>query len=127
MEPESAEAVVREFVRSFNERDLDAFVEVLDPEVELHSMKGLRKGLSEARAWADRSPGGVQQTVNITSVEVVGAKVLVRIRRDWHWAEDDSLAGRDEMAWFFMLRDGKIVTWRPFADTAEAFAAFNKP
>jgi limonene-1,2-epoxide hydrolase len=127
VEPESTEAVVREFVRSFNERDLDAFTEVLDPEVELHSMKGLRRGVPEARAWADRSPGGVQQTVIVNSVEVIGEKALVRIRRDWHWAEDDSLAGSDEMAWFFMLRDGRIVAWWPFADTAEAFAAFNKP
>ena len=48
---------VREFIRAFNERDLDAFVAVLDPEVELHSMRGLRKGtgggavVGDAAAW----------------------------------------------------------------------------
>lgn len=127
MDPESTEAVVREFVRSFNERDLDAFTEVLDPEVELHSMKGLRRGIPAAREWADRVPGAVQQTVVITSIEAVGGKALVRIRRDWHWAEDGSPAGSDEMAWFFVLKGGRIVTWRPFADAAEASAAFHKP
>ena len=35
---------VREFIRAFNERDLDAFVAVLDPEVELHSMQGAAQG-----------------------------------------------------------------------------------
>ena len=49
---------VREFIRAFNERDLDAFVAVLDPEVELHSMRGLRKGVEAARLWATRKPGG---------------------------------------------------------------------
>ena len=48
---------VREFVRSFNERDLDAFVDVLDPAVELHSMKGMRKGREAARLWAGRIAG----------------------------------------------------------------------
>lgn len=127
MEAENGEAVVREFVRSFNERDLAAFTEILDPEIELHSMKGLRRGIPEARDWADRAPGGVQQTVVVKTVKVIGDNVLVRIRRDWHWAEDGSLAASEDMAWFFMLRGGRIVSWRPFSDTTEAFAAFNGP
>jgi len=123
----SEEDVVREFIRSFNERDLDAFVETLDPEIQLHSMKGLVEGVPAARIWATRSPDGVQQTVVINDVEVVGEKVLVRIRRDWHWAEDGTLAGSDDMAWFFRIRNGKVLIWRPFADTAEAFAEFVAP
>jgi len=31
--PRSLRDPVREFIRAFNERDLDAFVEVVDPEV----------------------------------------------------------------------------------------------
>lgn len=125
MAPEAGEAVIREFVRAFNEGDLDAFEATLDPGVELHSMKGLRQGIAAAREWATRAPGGVQQTVTITSLETVGQKTLARIRRDWHWAEDGSHAGSDDMAWFFLLENGRIRTWRPFADTAEAFAVFN--
>ena len=121
------EAVAREFVRSFNERDLDAFTATLDPEIELHSMKGLRQGIPAAREWADRSTGGVQQNVVVNSAEVVGDKVLLRITREWTWAEDGTLAGTDDMAWFFMVKDSGIVTWIPFADTAQAFAAFRKP
>jgi len=125
MASDPGEAVVREFVRTFNEGDLDGFEATLDPEVELHSMKGIRTGIPAARKWANRVPGGVQQTVVITSIESVGEKLLVRIRRDWHWAEDDSHAGSDDMAWFFLLKNGRIRAWRPFVDTAEAFAAFN--
>ena len=125
MSQRSPEDVVRDFIRAFNERDLDALVDTLDPDVELHSMKGLVTGVAAAREWATRKPGGVQQTIVINEVESVGPKVLVRIRRDWHWEEDESHAGSDEMAWIFMLKDGRITTWRPFMDTAEAFAAFN--
>jgi limonene-1,2-epoxide hydrolase len=115
---------VREFIRAFNERDLDAFVAVLDPEVELHARRGLRKGVEEARAWATREPGGVQQTIELErlheDVTEGGGRAVALIRRHWHWEEDDSLAGVDEMAWAFELRDRKVLSWRPYEDREEA-------
>jgi hypothetical protein len=90
-------------------------------------MKGLVEGIPAARRWATRPPGGAQQTVVINDAEVLDEKVLLRIRRDWHWDEDGSLAGSDDMAWVFVIRDGKVFSWRPFADTAEAFASFVLP
>jgi limonene-1,2-epoxide hydrolase len=119
---------VREFIRAFNERDLDAFVDVLDPEVELHAMRGLRKGLAAARVWATRPPGGVQQTIELEQLyedgtEGGGGRAVALIKRHWHWEEDDSLAGVDVMAWFFELRNHKIRSWRPFDDRAEALRA----
>ena len=116
---------VREFVRAFNERDLDAFVAVLDPEVELHASRGLRKGREAARVWATRPPGGVQQTIELEQLyedgtEGGGGRAVALIKRHWRWEEDDSLAGIDEMAWFFELRDHRIRSWRPFDDRDEA-------
>jgi limonene-1,2-epoxide hydrolase len=119
---------VREFIRAFNERDLDAFVEVLDPEVELHSGRGLRKGIEAARIWATREPGGVQQTIVLEELyeeglEGGGGSAVALIVRRWHWAEDGSAAGADEMAWLFELRERRIRSWRPFEDRAEALRA----
>ena len=119
---------VREFVRAFNERDLDAFVAVLDPEVELHASRGLRKGREAARVWATWPPGGVQQTIQLEQLyedgtEGGGGRAVALIKRHWRWEEDDSLAGVDEMAWFFELRDHRIRSWRPFDDRDEALRA----
>jgi ketosteroid isomerase-like protein len=116
---------VREFIRAFNERDLDAFVAVLDPEIELHSGRGLRKGVDAARLWATRTPGGVQQTVELDDLyeegmEGGGGSAVALITRRWRWDEDGSPAGEDEMAWLFELRNGKVRSWRPFEDRAEA-------
>ncbi len=99
---------MREFIRAFNERDLDAFVATLDPEVELHAARGLRKGSEAARTWATREPGGVQQTIELQQLyeddtESGAGRALALIRRVWHWAEDGSTAGEDEMAWLFEL------------------------
>jgi hypothetical protein len=116
---------VREFIRAFNERDLDAFVEVLDPEVELHSMRGLRKGVEAARLWATRPPGGVQQTIELEQLyedgtEGGGGTAVAIVNRRWVWEEDGSPAGVDEMAWAFELRNRRVLSWRPFEDRAEA-------
>ncbi len=119
---------VREFIRAFNERDLDAFVEVLDPEVELHSGRGLRKGIEAARLWATREPGGVQQTIVLDELyeeglESGGGTAVALITRGWHWEEDGSAAGEDSMAWLFELRERRIRSWRPFEDRAEGLRA----
>jgi ketosteroid isomerase-like protein len=111
---------VREFIRAFNERDLDGFVAVLDPEVELHAMRGLRRGVEAARLWATRPPGGVQQTIVLEELYEDGDAAVALIRRVWVWDEDSSPAGEDEMAWVFGLRDHRILSWRPFDDRVEA-------
>jgi limonene-1,2-epoxide hydrolase len=117
---------VREFIRAFNERDLDGFVAVLDPEVELHSMKGLVKGAEGARQWATRKRGGVQQTIELEQLyedglEGGGGRAVALIMRRWHWDDEDGeFAGEDEMAWTFELRDGRIRSWRPSEDREAA-------
>ncbi len=119
---------VREFIRAFNARDLDAFVAVLDPEVQLHAMRGLRKGVEAARLWATRKPGGVQQTIELEQLyeeglEGGGGTAVALISRRWHWDEDGSPAGEEEMAWVFELRAHRVLSWRPFEDRAEALRA----
>jgi len=121
---------VREFIRAFNERDLDAFVGVLDPAVELHSMKGLRKGKDAARLWATREPGGVQQTIELDELfedgtEAGGGAALALVRRVWHWDEDGSHASTEEMAWLFELHDHCIRSWRPYEDREAAWQAYH--
>jgi limonene-1,2-epoxide hydrolase len=116
---------VREFIRAFNERDLDAFVSTLDSEVELHSMKGVRKGPEAARMWATRAPGGVQQTIEVDELFEDEDRALALIRRVWRWDEDGSHASTDEMAWLFELHDQRIRGWRPFEDREAAWRAYH--
>lgn len=121
---------VREFIRAFNVRDLNAFAATLDPEVELHAARGMRKGVEAARVWATRAPGGVQQTIELEQLyeddtEAGGGRALALIRRVWRWEEDGSAAGEDEMAWFFELHQQRIRSWRPFEDRELAWQAYH--
>ena len=83
-------------------------------------MRGMRKGIEAARAWATRVRGGVQQTAKIDELWEGDDRAVALITRDWHWDEDGTEAGSDEMAWLFELEDGLIRSWRPFNDRDEA-------
>jgi len=89
----------------------------------LHSGRGLRKGIEAARLWATREPGGVQQTIVLDELYEEPDRAVALITREWHWDEDGSAAGVDEMAWLFELRDRQIRSWRPYEDRAEALRA----
>jgi hypothetical protein len=122
---EARQDPVREFIRAFNGRDLDGFVAVLDPEVELHSSRGLRKGIEAARVWATRPPGGVQQEIELEQLyedgtEGGGGRAVALIVRRWHWEESGELASEEAMAWAFELRDHLVLSWRPYADRDQA-------
>lgn len=88
-------------------------------------MRGLRKGREAARLWATRPPGGVQQTIELEELyedgaEGGGGRAVALIRRVWHWDEDGSPAGDDEMAWLFELHDHKVRSWHPYDDRSVA-------
>jgi limonene-1,2-epoxide hydrolase len=118
--------IVRAFIKAFNERDLDTFVTTLTPDVAIHAMRGFRTGVDEARAWATRAPGGVQQRIEVDEVQEQGDRAVALIRREWWWdeGEDDAgeMAGTDVMAWGFEVRDGLIVSWRSFDERDDALA-----
>ena len=117
----------RTFIDSFNGRDLDRFVDTLHPEVEIHGSRGLRRGIAEAREWATRAPGGVQQRILLEELREAGDRVLALIVREWWWedAEDAEMAGADVMAWLFELREGLIASWRPFDQRDQAQRTFD--
>ena len=90
---------VREFIRAFNERDLDGFVAVLDPEVELHAMRGLRKGLGGGAglgdAGAGRGAAGDRARAALRGRDRGRRRRAVAlIVRRWHWEESGELAER---------------------------------
>ena len=90
---------VREFIRAFNERDLDAFVAVLDPEVELHARGGCARGSRRRGSGRRGRPAGCSRrsswrSSTRTSTEAGGGRAVALIRRVWHWDEDGSHAGR---------------------------------
>ncbi|MDX6616548.1 MAG: SnoaL-like domain [Solirubrobacterales bacterium] len=115
---------VERFIETFNSQDLDAFEQTLDPEVEIVSGRGPRRGRDEARAWATFKPGGVQQKMVVEGMRESGDRVVALTRRQWYWDATDELASEEEMAHLFTVRGGLVTRWQPFEDRAEALKGF---
>jgi limonene-1,2-epoxide hydrolase len=115
---------VRAFIDGFNDQDFDLFLSVLDPGVELHTLKlGLITGHEDARRWATKQPGGLQQHLVIEDLLRGGDQVLALVRQQWRWEDGGEVAEENEAAALFTLREGRIVRWRPFADRTDALRA----
>jgi hypothetical protein len=114
---------VEGFIAAFNAGDLDAFVATLDPEVEILAARGMRKGIEEARAWATRAPGGVQQQIVVDELRESGDFVVAMTRRQWFWDGSGDLANEEEMAHVFTLHNGRVTRWQPFEQRDEALKA----
>jgi limonene-1,2-epoxide hydrolase len=118
-----AAAAVLEFINAFNDEDLDRLAAVLDPDVVIHSARGTKRGIDEALAWARRIESGeLHQRIELDSIRVEGDRAVALVRKRWSWRDSDELAREDEMAWAFELRDGKVASWRPVEDRAQALA-----
>ncbi len=110
-------AAVLTFIKAFSDQDLESFASVLHPDVVIHSSRGPRHGIDEALAWARRvETGELEQRIELEHIDTDEDRALALIRRQWWWRGHGELAREDEMAWAFELRDGLVVSWRPFAD-----------
>ena len=115
---------VKAFYAAFMEQDLEAFVAVLHPDVELQTARGLRIGREEARAWATRNPAGdLEQRYVIEELREHTDHVVALVRKQWWWAESEELADDEQTAALFTFKDGLIARWQPFTDRGEALAA----
>lgn len=117
-------AAVLEFINAFNDEDLERFAAALDPDVVIHSARGIRRGVDDAVRWATRLESGeLEQRIELDSIRADGDRAVALVRKQWWWRHSEELAREDEMAWVFELRDGRIRSWRPVEDRATALAA----
>ena len=124
MEEGAAAAVVRRFYETFESQELDEFVNVLHPQVELQTARGLRRGLNESREWARKSETGeLDQRFIVEELIEHGSHVLALVSKQWWWRAEDELAEEHPVAAVFTLRDGRIARWQPFEDRDEARSA----
>ena len=72
--------------------------------------RGRRAGCSRRSSWSSST----------RTRRRASGRAVALIRRRWHWDEDGSEAGVDEMAWLFELRDNRVLALAPVRRPAEA-------
>lgn len=112
---------------AFRRRDLDAFVEYMDPGIEFTSLvlevEGTYRGHDGIRSWwndiLDVFPEWQPQ---VEDARQVGERVLLKVRAEG--AGTGSGIDVDRAIWQVAeVRDGRIAAWRFFRTEDEALAA----
>ena len=109
----------------FNERgDVDEFLSLHDPEVELLTPGGPRlRGHDQVRAWFEAGFENVQSRIIPERFVAEGDVVVGLGRVEVRWIESGEVAHDGEGAGAFWFRDGTIIAWQPFGTHAEALEA----
>src|SRR6478735_4121254 len=116
---------VREAVDAFNRRDLDAYLALMEPDVELTPYERAVEGLGP-----DRGHAGVRTWWQETLAALPDLRAELDVLRDsgdmvfaggrLHGSGAQSGAPIERMLWIAVrVRDGKAVSWHTFASEAE--------
>ena len=112
---------------AFRRRDLDAFVEYMDPEVEFTSLvlevEGAYRGHEGVRSWwNDILAVFPDWQPQVEDAREVGDRVVLRVRAEG--AGTGSGIGLDRVIWQVAeVRDGRLKAWRFFRTEPEALQA----
>ena len=123
------EDLTRQLLSAFQDRDLDRFLAVLDPEVEVIPIVGselaatVYRGHEGIRDWWDRMFAVFGEVeVSLDEVRDFGDRVIAVSR--FHNLGDESGAQPDLVIWTVTeVGNDKIVSWRSFRTEAEALDA----
>ena len=123
----TAAEVVRRYVDALNRRDLPAMLELLDPDVELLTPRGPRRGHDGVRKWLGEPYAELDVERIIDRVKVAGHVVVASGRIRHLWRESGELGDEAEIAVLAQVENGRIVRVQTFNDEAAALAAAGLP
>jgi ketosteroid isomerase-like protein len=113
-------ALAKRILDAISEGDVDAFVELLDPEVEIHTQRGVRRGREEVARWARAKFEHLERRYEVDEVHTSGGRVVVLARVLYVWRESRKVGDESLVGIVLDLRDGKLLRWRLYDDPMEA-------
>jgi ketosteroid isomerase-like protein len=121
MSQENVESFTRG-IEAWNRDDFDAWIDLIDPEVEWITLVETYRGHAGARqAWETLKSGGVG-TVRFDDIRDLGESVLA-LGEVETTGPTTRLDFTGELAQLLTYRGGKVVRWRSFRSHAEALEA----
>ena len=117
---ESNAEVARRILEAISEGDVDAFVALLDPDVEIQTQRGVRRGRDEVARWARSKFEHLERRYEVDEVHTAGTQVVVLARVQYVWRETRKVGDESLVGIVLDLRDGKLLRWRLYDDPMEA-------
>ena len=107
------EELAERVLDSLGRDDTDAFGELAADEIEIHTVRGVRRGHAEAIAWAKNKYDHLQRRFVAERITPTGGgELLVVGRTEYVWKESGEVADESPIEIEMRFRDGKLVLWR---------------
>ncbi len=105
---------------ALSEHDLDAFADLIDPEVEIETERGAKRGADVAIRWAGRRFDHLERRYAVDEIHERGDTVVALARIQYVWRESGKLGEEWLHGVVLAFRDGRLVRWRVYDDPIEA-------
>jgi ketosteroid isomerase-like protein len=115
--------IFRGFLDALNRRDLPGMLELVAPDVEIRSPRGIRHGHDGLRAWLGEPYCELDVEREVERIHVAGPLVVAVGRLRHCWRESGEVGEDIEGAWLAEVTGGKIARFQSFPDEASALAA----
>ena len=118
-------AVVQQFAERANQQDLPGFLALVDPEVELHTLGGVQRGLEGARRFAENNGPQEHYLTHVVHERAfdAGDQVVVFANIQRRWRETGELGDETRLGVVFTLRAGRVLRLQAFGDRRQALEA----
>ena len=117
---ESNAEVARRILEAISEGDVDGFVALLDPDVEIQTQRGVRRGRDEVARWARSKFEHLERRYEVDEVHTAGTRVVVLARVQYVWRETRKVGDESLVGIVLDLREGQLLRWRLYDDPMEA-------
>jgi ketosteroid isomerase-like protein len=106
--------------------DAAAFAELCDPGVEIHTARGVRRGVEEARAWAEAAYEHLDKRYEVDEIHLAGERVLALARVQYVWRDSGAVGDESPVAIALDFEKGRLRRWRLFDDPSEGLKVFGR-
>ena len=116
-------ALAKTFTEALNRRDLDDFLSVLAEDVELRTVKGVKRGRRAAAAWFARPLDHLELEFNNVNLIVAGDWVVGTGSARFTWRETGEVAEEAATSAVWKIENGLVRRWEAFSQYTDALSA----
>jgi ketosteroid isomerase-like protein len=114
----------RQVLEALSRGDVEAFARLVDPEVEIRTARGVRRGIEAAMEWASSAYEHLERRYEIDEMHVAGGDVLVLARVQYVWRESGEVGDTSPVGVAMRFEHGRLRRWQVYDDPVEALKVF---
>lgn len=107
----SSAELARHVLGALSNGDVQAFADLIHPELEIRTARGVRRGRDEAEEWARKRYEHLERRYAIDELRVEGDDVLALVRTQYVWRESGLVGDEEPTVIELEFKDGKLIRW----------------